>query len=213
MGKAYWTGFVAAGCLALAGCVEQRVNPADTVALLRTGRPLLDCREACLADWQRVEPQAAQLDAAARWTDLAVLVVGTRYQDDLSLYYLGRAAEGLGYPGAAASYYRQSTRLSGTSISCQNLSRLCGGVVLPRAALFHEAAIEHGLDRLRDRRVRPAARPPSMPEAAPSAAASAFPEPAPNEAVAPPLPLVPEPPSPAPGPPNSDYIEPPPAVR
>jgi len=58
----------------------------------------------------------------------------TEYQDDLSLYYLGRAAEGLGFYSAAVSYYRQSMELSGTSISCTNLSRLCGGVPLPTDA-------------------------------------------------------------------------------
>ena len=40
------------------------------------------------------------------------------YEDDLTLYYLGNAAEGTGYPGAAASYYRQSVRFSGSSAAC-----------------------------------------------------------------------------------------------
>ena len=58
----------------------------------------------------------------------------TGYQDDLSLYYLGRAAEGMGFYPAAASYYQQSMELSGTSISCANLSRLCEGLALPADA-------------------------------------------------------------------------------
>jgi len=77
---------------------------------------------------------AAQLDAATNWDDLAVLVMRSGYQDDLSLYYLGRAAEGRGFYGAAASYYRRSMQLSGTSVSCMNLSHLCGGVTLPKTA-------------------------------------------------------------------------------
>ncbi len=40
------------------------------------------------------------------------------YQDDLSLFYLGRAAEGLGFTAGAAAYYQQSKELSGTAIGC-----------------------------------------------------------------------------------------------
>ena len=112
---------IALGALTLAGCATQPPAPsipsARAVALLETGEPLLRCREACVAAWQRAAPDAAALDAASRWVDLAVLVENTDYQDDLSLYYLGRAAEGLNFPGAAASYYRQSTYLSPTTIA------------------------------------------------------------------------------------------------
>src|SRR5712691_6149365 len=138
MRKWYCGGLMALGCLALAGCAEPppaSVDPADSLAQLRAGQALLSCREPCLAEWLRAQPQAAQLDADARWQDLAALVMRIGYQDDLSLYYLGRAAQGIGYLGAAADYYRQSTQLSDTPTSCQSLSRLCGGVVLPQAAV------------------------------------------------------------------------------
>jgi hypothetical protein len=81
-----------------------------------------------------VQPRAARLEVSSQWGDLAAIVMRTEYQDDLSLYYLGRAAEGLGFYPAAVSYYRQSMELSGTSISCANLSGLCGGVTLPADA-------------------------------------------------------------------------------
>src|SRR5260370_16819257 len=113
-------GLVGLGCLALAGCAERAapVSPSEalSLSLLRTGRPLLGCREACLDEWRRSQTQAAQLDAAAHWPDLAVLMLRIGYQDDLSLYYLGRAAEGMGYLGAAARYYHHSTQLAGTSL-------------------------------------------------------------------------------------------------
>lgn len=186
---------VGLGCLLLAGCAERvaSVTPAESLTLLRTGRPLLRCRDACLAEWQRAQPQAAQLEAGARWQGLAQLVLRIGYQDDLSLYYLGRAAEGIGYPTAAASYYRQSMQLSGTSISCQNLSRLCAGVALPRAASSRLAAIERELSRSRPRRNGTALRGPETPEAAPREPAAPVPSPV--------------------GPPPSEYIEPPPAPR
>ena len=215
----------------LLGCAPQpaAVDTTAAVARLRTGAPLLSCREPCLGQWQQAQPQAAQLVAAGRWVDLAALVENTGYEDDLSLYYLGLAAERLRYPGAAASYFRQSTYLTGTSISCQNLSRNCGGYVFPQAAQTRLAAIERSLVyQPRRRRIAPHGRetpepvepdtaPPVSPEAiAPTPAAAPSP---PSEVEAPvaapaPLPAPPPPPAAAPaGPRGSDYIEPPPAVR
>jgi hypothetical protein len=211
MRKWYYGGLVALACLALAGCAEQPapVNPAGTLALLRAGRPLLTCHEACLAQWRAAQPQAAQLEGGAHWQNLATLLAGIGYQDDLSLYYLGQAAEGLGDRAAAVGYYRQSTAVSGTSGSCERLSRVCGGVVLPRAAVLRIAAIERELTRGRARRPGPA------PQAAETTAATPEPEtPAatPEEAATPATPAPSPIASPA-GPPASEYIEPPPAVR
>ncbi len=218
---------MALGWLLLGGCVPQpaAVDPASAVAQLRTGAPLLRCREPCVGLWQQAQPQAAQLAAAGRWADLAALVENAGYQDDLSLYYLGLAAERLGYPAAAASYYRQSTYLTGTTIACQNLSRNCGGYVFPQAAQLRLSAIERSLMyRPQPRRVPPRRGPeapaPAESEAVPFPTETAAPTPAsPPEAQAP-LPPAPPPPLPppaaaaAPRPsPGSDYIEPPPAVR
>ena len=222
MRKWLWGALVGVGCMALVGCAPRyaAVTPSEADALLRTGQPLLSCREPCLADWQRAAPQAAQLDAGGRWRELAVLVLHVGYEDDLSVYYLGRAAEGIGYPGAAASYYRQSMQLSGTAISCRSLSHWCGTVILPRAAALRLAAIDRALSRPRYRRTRPA--PPrsgaSANEIEGSAPVSAVPVPlAPvPEAPVPEAPVSAAPVTPAPGPavlPPSDYIEPPPVVH
>lgn len=210
---------MALGCLLLGGCVPQpvAVGPAAAVERLRTGAPLLGCREACLGKWQQVQQQAAQLAAARRWAELAALVEGVGYQDDLTLYYIGEAAEASGYPGAAASYYRQSTYLTGTAIGCQYLSRNCGGYVFPRAALVRLAAIERSLAyRPRPRRIAPPRGPgtpePAEVETVPNAPQAVAPTPATVQSP-PPAEIAPPPP-PAPGrPPGSEYIEPPPAMR
>jgi hypothetical protein len=199
MRRWYHRGLATAALLALVGCAEPAatVKPAETLAQLRAGRPLLNCREPCLAEWRRAQPQAAQLDAGTRWQDLAMLLTRIGYQDDLSLYYLGRAAEGLGSREAAASYYRQSTQLSGTSGSCQSLSRLCGGVALPRAAALRVAAVERELYRVRPRRTGPAPQEPATPASAPADVEAPTPIPVSRPA----------------GPAASEYIEPPPAPR
>lgn len=154
---------IAFSCWAIAACATNRnaLTPAQAVAELQTGQSLLLCREACLTAWREAQPRAAQLDRAARWADLAALVENVGYQDDLSLYYLGRAAEGLGFSAAAASYFGQSAYLSGTSLSCVSLSRVCGGVRLPQEALLRLTALDRTLapagHRPR-RRARPRAR-------------------------------------------------------
>ena len=184
--------------LMLAGCVQQSpaVDPVAAVAQLSTGAPLLRCRAECVADWRRAQPYAAQLEAAGRWSELAALVITINYQDDLTLYYLARAADGLGYPTAAVSYYRQSTYISGTALSCQHESGVCGGVVLPNAALARIEALESEARRPRPRPPRPSAtgarpprtgakpvpgeerkpRPPAAPEPEPQPPGAAEPE-------------------------------------
>lgn len=220
------------GCLALGGCIGQSAapTPAQAVALLQSGRPLLSCRQPCLAAWQQAQPQAAQLASLARWAELAALVLRVGYQDDLTLYYLGEAAEGIGNSGAAAGFYRDSIELSGTVNACRYLSRMCGGVALPRAAQLRLAAIDRALNRRYrppergPRRLAPAEpapgeiAPPAPGETAPPAPGDAGPPP-PAEAT-PPLPLAAPPPPPLPprgtspaAPHASDYIEPPPSAR
>jgi hypothetical protein len=199
MHKWYYGGLMTLICLALVGCAERldSAKPAEAMAQLQAGRTILGCREFCLPAWRRVQPQAAQLVAGARWQDLALLVMRIAYQDDLSLYYLGRAAEGLGYQAAAAGYYRQSTQVSGTPASCQNLSRLCAGVALPRTAALRAAAVERELNRARPRRAGPAPPGPETPAGALEDLAAPAPSPVASPA----------------GPAPSEYIEPPPATR
>src|SRR3954451_14177401 len=147
--------------LMLAGCGQQSpaVDPAAAVAQLSTGTPLLRCRAECVVDWRRAQPYAAQLETMGRWAELAALILTVNYQDDLTLYYLARAADGLGYLTAAISYYRQSTYISGTSLSCQHESGVCGGVVLPDAALARMDVMEREAGHSRPRPLRgPATR-------------------------------------------------------
>ena len=143
----------------LAGCATPEPRPTvsvdKTMEYLSGGQMLLRCREPCLAGWRAAQPQAQSLAAAAKWRELVSLLVGVGYQDDLSLYYLGEAAEGLGFPVAAATYYRQSAEISRSSRACSLLSMQCGGVRLPQAARARLAALE--------RPVRPVRRAPPNP--------------------------------------------------
>jgi hypothetical protein len=224
------TGAIGLCTLILTGCGGPggrlaKLTPAELLALLPTGRPLLDCREACLSEWKAVQPKAQQLEADGAWRDLAVLVLQTGYQDDLSLYYLGRAAEGLGYDAAAASYYRQSMQLSGTTISCAYLSKLCGGVLLPATTAQRLTVTMGRLSPAVPRRPRAVApKAPAPAESAPQPTSAPLPAqppgttagepslPPPSPSAQPPSAATPAPPPPSPAP-TLEYIEPPPARR
>jgi hypothetical protein len=217
-----WMNGIGLACVALAGCASQPapLSADDAMVLLRSGRPLLTCRDACLAAWRQSQPQAEHLAAAGEWRDLAVLVERVGYQDDLSFYYLGRAAEGLDYRIAAASFYRQSLQLSGTPASCANSSKQCGGIALPHEASLRLAAIDRSLNP-RPTGPHPARSVPVTPgapvtEAPLPPAEAAAPAPmSPSAEVAAPMVTSPSArptPQSAPGD-TMDYIEPPPASR
>ena len=83
----------------LIACTMQNANvpPAQLMSELQAGQPILDCRNDCLFAWNDNRQRAAALDATDRWQELALLVMQIGYMNDLSYYYLGRAAENLGY--------------------------------------------------------------------------------------------------------------------
>jgi hypothetical protein len=212
-----WITVVGLGCAVLAGCAEpahnaSNVDPAIALDLLGSGVPLLRCRDACLDDWRKAEPKAEQLAAAGQWRDLAKLVIAVGYQDDLAVFYLGEAAEGLGYKPAAVSYYRQSTTLSGTSIACRYLSKLCGGVGLPQAAAARIAALDKPVKRPQYRLPAPTAAPQPTPAAATEPPAD-FQTPPPGAPAVAPLAPAPAPLPPVRNPAGEEFIEPPPANR
>jgi hypothetical protein len=229
MRKALRGGLLGLGSLILANCAavepQGRLAHSDRselLAMLQLGRQVLDCREVCLDAWKHAQPSAAQLDATAKWDDLAVLVMRNGYEDDLSLYYLGRAAEGRGFSSAAAGYYRRSVELSGTAISCKNLSHLCGGVALPSSASEHLAAAERMLipHRTRARQPTTSAHPVAAEPVVTEDPASAVQPPpqtaSPSPAISPPQPAAtanPDAAATAAAAGAAEYIEPPPASR
>ena len=130
-------GVVGLIVLALTSCAARTPEvPADELLRrLQAGEPMLDCRVACLDAWRSNRGTALVLNETRRWRELAILVMQTGYTDDLTYFYLGRAAEGLGYREAATTYYQISARLSAAGLACtEEHPNLCNGQVLPAAA-------------------------------------------------------------------------------
>jgi hypothetical protein len=220
---------------ATAGCTLKNVNvpPAELMRQVQAGQPMLDCRAECSGAWGQNRQQVRILDATGRWQDLALLVAQVGYMNDLSYYYLGHAAENLGYWQAAQRYYRIAERLSVGPMSCHQgeveiqatlsiPADLCDGYSFPDALYPHLEIVEARLaapsaptaasDQPRTRRVvrrqvpqasTSRAAPPPGQGATPASAAGS--SPAPSSGFVEPAPAAPS------G--STDFFEPPPVRR
>ena len=79
---------------------------------LKASKLNLDCKASCMFTWIHEAPSVHALDIAERWEDLAIKVMQIGYAEDLSYYYLGQAAQGLGYHNAAIAYYQYALALA-----------------------------------------------------------------------------------------------------
>lgn len=158
-------GFIAC---ALGGCSHQTAQPAaasavpaigepEAIAALLSGSAALDCGHDCAAAWTAARPELARRLNGRDWHGLALLVLQTRYQQDLGYYYLGRAAEELGAARAAMHYYQTALALTvgdAPESRCGASPGGCDGAVLPtdealhigmtRAALGPRVVARHG---------------------------------------------------------------------
>jgi tetratricopeptide (TPR) repeat protein len=66
------------------------------------------------------------------WEALALSTLKTNYGDNIAWFYLGRAAEGLGYHNAALTYYEKSIELSNSALT-RCMGPVCSGFVFPNA--------------------------------------------------------------------------------
>jgi hypothetical protein len=142
MGVYRLPGLMAAALLA--GCTPvgdlPRTTSADLLDSVRKGTVDLGCiSSACARAWTARAELAANRTMQGRWAELATLLAVTDYRSDLTWYFLGRAAEGLGSPKAAARYYETARAELGDERSC-NVSGLCRETNIG-------AAIESGLAR------------------------------------------------------------------
>lgn len=96
------------------------------------GKLVLDCEMECYWSHLQSRKMQHQLFLGGRYEDLAVSVMQVGMEIDLSYFYLGYAAEKLGYHSAAEAYYQRSLALSQSRLSynkCEDL--FCNGIKLP----------------------------------------------------------------------------------
>lgn len=98
----------------------------DIFATFTKGEVRLRCNTSCAGAWGAESRNWSAFYKNALWRDLALGVSEVNFQGDLHYYYLGRAAESLGYPQAASTYYRLSRA---TQYKCSG--NLCDGINVP----------------------------------------------------------------------------------
>jgi hypothetical protein len=188
-----WISALTAAVVTACTMKNASVPPDELMRQFQAGQPMLDCQLDCSAAWGTNRQKVRSLDATGRWQELALLVMQVGYMNDLSYYYLGHAAENLGYWQAAQRYYRIAERLSVTQMSCAqgeaNIAttlglpaNLCDGYSFPDALYPHLEVVEARLAALsaptaeatpaRTRTKRLVRRPPSQTPTATSAPAS-----------------------------------------
>jgi len=117
--------------LAVSSCAPKfnTVPPDLRAQMLRDlseGKPNLDCGIDCYWSFSHNSDTLSMLHNAGQWQELAVRTMQIGHQNDAAYYYLGRAAEGLGYLRAAETYYQYSAALYSDSSSqhhCREMAR------------------------------------------------------------------------------------------
>lgn len=75
---------------------------------LREGRLTLRCKIDCDFTWLQNYPSMAKMHNTGMWEDLAILVMQIGLENGPSYFFLGKAADGLGYYESAVKYYNYS---------------------------------------------------------------------------------------------------------
>lgn len=115
----------------------------DVLTALENGQVRLSCDAVCAISWEATRPQVKALHDNELWNHLAIEVSRVGYKIDLAYYYLGRAAEGLGYYNSAKIYYNLALA---NIYDCDGIINTCDGFVFPRdlgKRLDHIEALEY----------------------------------------------------------------------
>jgi tetratricopeptide (TPR) repeat protein len=154
---------------------------------LKAGNLTLDCTVNCMLTWDNQVGALQALDMAEQWDDLATRVVQISYRQDLAYYYLGQAAQGLGYHEAAIKYYKAALTLTTTQSPLEQcahaigLQNPCQGVDITAVVPVLIKASENAL-------VKPTKSAKVTKKAPPAGPNWAVPAPAPSNWAAPPPP-------------------------
>jgi hypothetical protein len=133
-----FTSFVGCGTAPVAPQAETTSGTVETSSW-HNGNVRFTCRLACAFAFGTNRDRLQQLHEAQLWTALSSEVLRLQFDQDLSYYYLGRAAEGLGHLDAARSYYVRSMH---AQYHCDDAFDLCNGLNLRKALSDRLASIQ-----------------------------------------------------------------------
>jgi hypothetical protein len=96
---------ILAGCSSAGPTNSMGQKSSDPEADFLAGRIRLECQVSCSYAWASNYPRMYEAYTAQQWTLLASEVMRVGQGNDISYFFLGRAAEGLGKSEAAKNYY------------------------------------------------------------------------------------------------------------
>jgi len=129
--------------LTLPACAAQvsGYDPATAAALqtqFQSGDAAMTCGISCSMSYGTARPELEYLYDTQDWAGLSTKLLDLGYNNDQSWFYLGRAAEGLGYTAAARKYYTQALA---AGVKCAGFMNVCDGVDVPLLAQTRLAAL------------------------------------------------------------------------
>ncbi len=112
--------------LAMGGCqTTVPLSPDQQSRVLNqfsAGALRLDCSSiGCAAEFGYNRPNFVQLHNTGRWRELVLEIARVNYEQDMSYWYLGRAAENLNFPQLAKTYYQ----IALNSPRCNSIVNTC----------------------------------------------------------------------------------------
>jgi hypothetical protein len=107
------------------------------------GEAELPCAGSCAWGFAFRRGELQALHDRGQWRLLVQKVMDGGHRLDLTWFYLGRAAEHLGYVEPARLYYRRAVEAAGHAVTrCKgDVQDWCGGLEFPRAATEAAAAL------------------------------------------------------------------------
>jgi len=136
-------GLLVLGALALSGCLATTPVKPFNQSVFQKGDIVLTCQGiegiGCAGSWGSSAARMRSQYDYQQWDELARSVIATNFPYDLAYFYLGRAAEGKGYYGAAANYYRAAQ----TAIKCAGFINVCNGLDVPSLATDRLKLVEN----------------------------------------------------------------------
>jgi hypothetical protein len=132
------TVFAVVAASSLYGCASSGIQTPTgeqvtyVLEVFERGEARLTCGVACSGAWGSARREEKMLYDQGLWNDLAIKVAKVGFKADQTYFYLGRAAEGLGYANAARTYYKLALA---SDFKCAGLINNCDGIVFPKEIL------------------------------------------------------------------------------
>lgn len=126
--------FITAFGIVLYGCASSGIQTptgeqaTNVVTVFERGEARLNCELSCAGAWGAARINAKKLYEQGLWRDLAIEVSRVGFKSDLTYFYLGRAAEGLGLAETSITYYKSGLA---SPYKCAGFLNNCDGMVFP----------------------------------------------------------------------------------